>query len=167
MKKTIVMIFMLLAISLSILMLNNNYNVKKEYEKLNKNKKLVKVNIDKENPFQNISYKNLTKKVKSTAVIFIGTPKNQASRNSINSLSKAAMNTGIDKIYYIDFNKIKDKKIIKKYKIKQATLLVFKNGKLTDNINNSKNKMSKKELIEKYEELINKTLVCNPSGETC
>lgn len=164
MKKIIAIIFLILIL---LLTLNNKYNVKKEYEELNNKKNYIKVNISEENPFQNISSNELVKKTKDTAVIFIGSIKNKASRKSINSLSKAADDTGIDKIYYIDINKIKEKKLLKKYKINQATLLVFKNGKLIDNINNSNNKITEKELRKKYEEAINKILVCNPLGATC
>lgn len=164
-KKIIFASLLIIVILLSVK--NNKYDVKKEYEKLNNDKKYIKVHIPKDNPFQNISSNELLKKAKETAVIFIGSNKYKASRVSINSLSKAADSSGIDKIYYIDFNKIKDKKIIKKYKIENATLLVFKNGKKKDYINNSKNKITKKQLIKKYEKSINQILVCNPSGDTC
>ena len=164
-KKIIIASLMLVVL---LLILNNRiYNVKIEYEKLNSKKDYIKVNITKDNPFQNISINELKKQMKQTSVIFIGSATNQSSRSSINILSKAAQNTGINKIYYIDINKIKNKKIIKKYKIDNATLLVFKNGKLDNNINNSKNKIKKNELIKKYEEAINRTLICNPLGNTC
>ena len=164
MNKKILIAALLLLVTL--LAVNNNiYDVKKEYEKLNSKKNYIKVNIPKDNAFQNINSNELSKKIKETSVIFIGSNNNKTSRNSINQLSKAAENTGIDKIYYIDINKINNKKIIKKYKIKAYTLLVFKNGKLKERITN--NKISKKELIKKYEEAINIVLVCNPSGDTC
>ncbi|MBR3229403.1 MAG: hypothetical protein IKF91_01095 [Bacilli bacterium] len=166
MNKKILISSLLLLVTL-IVINYNKYDVKKEYEKLNNKKDYIKVSIPKDNVFQNINSKELTKKIKETSVIFIGSAKNQASRNSINSLSKAAENTGIDKIYYIDFKKIKNKKIIKKHNINQATLLVFKNGSKKEYINNSNNKMTKKELKKKYEEAINQVLICNPSGDTC
>lgn len=162
-----IMIIALLIIVTLLVIKNNTYNVKTEYEKYNNKKDYIKVKIPKDNPFQNISVNELSKKVKETSVIFIGINKKQASRNSINQLSKAADNIGIDKIYYIDFNKINDKKIIKKYKINEATLLVFKKGKLKEYINNSKNEMTKKELLKAYEEAISKILICNPVGDTC
>ena len=166
MNKKIIAATLLLLVTLLVAS-NNIHDVKKEYEKLNGKNGYIKVNIPKDNVFQNINNNELSKKIKETSVIFIGINKNEASRNSINQLSKAAENTGIDKIYYIDLNKIKNKNIIKKYKIKAATLLVLKNGKIKDKITNNNNKMKKKELIKKYEEVINTTLVCNPSGDTC
>lgn len=166
MNKKIIISSLLLLVTL-IVINYNKYDVKKEYEKLNDKKDYIRVSIPKDNVFQNINSDELTKKIKETSVIFIGSAKNQASRNSINSLSKAAENTGIDKIYYIDFKKIKNKKIIKKHNINQATLLVFKNGNKKEYIDNNNNKMTKKELKKKYEEAINQVLICNPSGDTC
>ena len=157
----------LLIIIMLFLAKNSTYDVKKEYEKLNNDKKYIKVHIPKDNPFQKISGNELINKTKETAVIFIGSNKNKASRISINSLSKAADSSGIDKIYYVDLNEIKDKKIIKKYRIENATLLVFKNGKKKDYINNNKNKIAKKQLIKKYEKSINQILICSPTGDTC
>ena len=164
-KKILFAALLIIIILLSIK--NSSYNVKKEYEKLNNDNKYIKVHISNDNPFKNIKNNELTKIIKETSVIFIGLSKNKASRVSINSLSKAAENTGIDKIYYIELKEIKDKKIIKKYKIENATLLTFKNGKMKDYINNNKNKITKKQLIKKYEEAINHILICNPTGDTC
>lgn len=164
-KKILFAALLIIIILLSIK--NSSYNVKKEYEKLNNDNKYIKVHISNDNPFKNIKNNELTKIIKETSVIFIGSSKNKASRVSINSLSKAAENTGIDKIYYIELKEIKDKKIIKKYKIENATLLTFKNGKMKDYINNNKNKITKKQLIKKYEEAINHILICNPTGDTC
>lgn len=164
-KKILFAALLIIVILLSVK--NSSYNVKKEYEKLNNDNKYIKVHISNDNPFKNIKNNELTKIIKETSVIFIGSSKNKASRVSINSLSKAAENTGIDKIYYIELKEIKDKKIIKKYKIENATLLTFKNGKMKDYINNNKNKITKKQLIKKYEEAINHILICNPTGDTC
>lgn len=164
-KKIIFAALLIIVILLSVK--NSTYDVKKEYEKLNNDNKYIKVHISNDNPFKNIKNNELTKIIKETSVIFIGSSKNKASRVSINSLSKAAENTGIDKIYYIELKEIKDKKIIKKYKIENATLLTFKNGKMKDYINNNKNKITKKQLIKKYEEAINHIFICNPTGDTC
>ena len=164
-KKILFAALLIIVILLSVK--NSTYDVKKEYEKLNNDNKYIKVHISNDNPFKNIKNNELTKIIKETSVIFIGSSKNKASRVSINSLSKAAENTGIDKIYYIELKEIKDKKIIKKYKIENATLLTFKNGKMKDYINNNKNKITKKQLIKKYEEAINHILICNPTGDTC
>lgn len=164
-KKILFAALLIIVILLSVK--NSTYDVKKEYEKLNNDNKYIKVHISNDNPFKNIKNNELTKVIKETSVIFIGSSKNKASRVSISSLSKAAENTGIDKIYYIELKEIKDKKIIKKYKIENATLLTFKNGKMKDYINNNKNKITKKQLIKKYEEAINHILICNPTGDTC
>lgn len=161
-KKIIIASLMIIIIMLTLK--GEIYNVKIEYEKLNNKKEYIKVKIPKDNPFQNISSNEFTKKLKESSVIFIGTTTSKVSRNSINLLSKAAESTGINKIYYIDKNKIKDKEIIKKYKIDEGTLLVFKNGKLESNI---QGELNKKELVKKYEDAINKTLTCNSTKDTC
>ena len=166
MNKKIVFASLLLIIML-ILVNNNIYDVKREYEKLNGKKNYVKVKISKDNSFHNISSIELSKIVKETSILFVGSNNNQASRNSINILAEVADDTGIDKIYYIDINNINNKNIIKKYKISRATLLTFKNGKIKDIISNTNNKITKEELRKKYKDAINKILVCNPSGDTC
>lgn len=166
MNKKIVFASLLLIIML-ILVNNNIYDVKREYEKLNGKKNYAKVKISKDNSFHNISSIELSKIVKETSILFVGSNNNQASRNSINILAEVADDTGIDKIYYIDINNINNKNIIKKYKISRATLLTFKNGKIKDIISNTNNKITKEELRKKYKDAINKILVCNPSGDTC
>lgn len=166
MNKKIVFASLLLIIML-IVVNNNIYDVKREYEKLNGKKNYVKVKISKDNSFHNISSIELSKIVKETSILFVGSNNNQASRNSINILAEVADDTGIDKIYYIDINNINNKNIIKKYKISRATLLTFKNGKIKDIISNTNNKITKEELRKKYKDAINKILVCNPSGDTC
>ncbi len=162
MKKKIICASLLIIFTLLIIK-NNAYDVKREYESLNKEKNYIKVVIPKDNPFQKINYYEFLSKIKETSVIFVGSSKNQKSRESINILSKVADNVGINKIYYIDINNIKSKKLIKKYNITKSTLLVFKNGKNISIINNKNEKKLKKE----YEEAVSKTLVCNPSGDTC
>ena len=153
-------------------------NLKKEYEKLN-GKNYIKVSIPKDSPLINTNYNTLKKMTKKTGVIFIGTSKNQASRDSIKPLLEAADETGIDKIYYIDIKKIEKTNYNKELQIKKInipTLITIKNGKVLEiingkNIKNSKyKKMSKEKQIqlkEKYIKAINKILICSSSGYTC
>lgn len=160
-----------LLIVIVVLIISNQKSFKKEYEKLN-NKNYIKVTIPKDNPVVYINNKKLRKIVKTSSVIFIGSYKNQASRDSIKPLLKAADDTGIDKIYYIDINQIKNKKILKRKITKIPALIIIKKGKIIDYvINDSKNdKMTTKEktkLEEKYKNAINKTLICNTSEDTC
>lgn len=172
-KKIIIIIVLIIAIVPFILM--NRQSVKKEFEKLNNKKKYIKVNIPNDNPFEYIKYNELTKKMKKTSVILIGSSKDQNTRKILKPLIEASEETGVEKIYYIDINKVqKDdlKKIIKKEKINFPSLIVSKNGEIIDYIYDNQNykKMTKEEekkLKEKYVESISQILVCNTTVETC
>ena len=89
--------------------------VKQEYEKINEatiketKKKLINVNIDKENPFIYKTPKQIVSILnKENCLVFFGDAKDNWCRNAIETLIKAAKNNKIDKIYYVDIFGIRD-----------------------------------------------------------
>ena len=145
--------------------------LKLKYEKLNNNKN-IKVIIPNNNPVRNTNYTEIKKILKKTGIIFVGSPKNEASRNSINILLQAAEETGVEKISYIDIHEITDNKLSDKIdeKIKVPLLIIIKNGKIIDIINESSktiNKQKNKEIKKKYIDAISKTMTCSINKNEC
>ena len=83
---------------------NSKTTIKEEYEKYNK--EYVKVDLTNANIVKYSNTKEINKIIKNkSGVIYIGSPKNNQSRVSLEILLQAAENTGLDKIYYITSTK--------------------------------------------------------------
>ena len=132
------------------------FKFKKEYEKYNNTN--IKLNISEKNIIQYKTKEEINKIIeKETGVIFIGSPQENKSRIALKLLLEAAENTDLQEIYYINTTKE-----IKKIKETNTPLTLFVlDGKILEEINNTKNKLTEDEEIElynKYLENIHKVL---------
>lgn len=94
--------------------LSDNERFKVEYEKLNNkkidNKKLRKVSITKDNNIKYSSVKDVIEMIDKdeTFAVFFGFPKDEYTRNVVEELLKAEKEVGLDKLYYVDIEKVRN-----------------------------------------------------------
>ena len=87
---------------------------KQEYESYNKatydnDKKVFKVSIDEDNPMVYKTGKEILDVIKKeTAIIFFGFATDPNSRNVIETFLKVAKEEGIEKVYYVDIEDMRD-----------------------------------------------------------
>lgn len=125
MKKILLVILVFLIITLGLFIIKPKGNkFKNEYERLNglenqNGKKYMKVSISSNNPIVYSNYDEIFKLLESgTGLIYFGFPECPWCRNAVPVLMKAAEETGIDKIYYLNNLKDRDIKSLKNGKIK-------------------------------------------------
>lgn len=88
---------------------SDSIKIKEEYQKYNNESSYVSVELSDNNAYK-YSDNNKTKELldSSDVIIFLGDPKNNASRKAIVSLNDAVVQTSIPQIYYYDLTKIDD-----------------------------------------------------------
>ena len=97
----------------------NKNKFKEEYEKYNN--EYTKIELEDTSIIKYSNKEEINKIIKEkTGVIYFGNPKDNLSRKAIETLLSAAINTGLDKIYYLE-----TKKEIKEVENKQIPLVVF------------------------------------------
>lgn len=91
---------------------------KEEYESLNGEKNqqgkiYPKVDISKDNPIKYSSIEKIVKIIeKGTGVIYFGFPKCPWCRSAVPALLNAAVESGIDTIYYLNVTDVRDSKVV-------------------------------------------------------
>ncbi len=115
MKKTKLLVILMLILILTGCKKTDAIKFKEEYESLNGNDEYREVSIPKKNPMVYISAEDLAKKIenKEDMVVYFGFKTCPWCRSIIEILMDAASDLKIDKIYYVDVYDIRDKKEIK------------------------------------------------------
>lgn len=126
MKKKIIIFSVLILLILGLIFLTSkkvDNKFEAEYEMLNgekteNGKKYLNINISKDNPIVYADYDKIFEILDNTGVIYFGFPECPWCRNAVPVLLKAAKETNISKIYYMnnledrDIKTLKDGKII-------------------------------------------------------
>lgn len=98
---------------------------KEEYEQYN-SESIIKVELDKDNPFVYRNEKQIEKILKNnTGMIFVGNAKNEISRGTVNMLAELAKKTDASKIFYLDNTNITSKTIKEYIDKKDAIIFVI------------------------------------------
>ncbi len=118
---------------------------KKEYEKYNDTK--IELTISENNIIEYKTNEEINKIIKETGVIYIGSPKDNKSRQALKLLLEAADSTDIQKIYYIDSLKGIDLSIDN---AKTPIILFILNGEIVEYNINEKETMSEDEEIDLF-----------------
>ena len=115
MKKTKLLVILMLILALTGCKRTDAIKFKEEYESLNGKDEYREVSIPKKNPMVYISAEDLAKKIenKEDMVVYFGFKTCPWCRSIIEILMNAASDLKIDKIYYVDVYDIRDKKEIK------------------------------------------------------
>ena len=101
---------------------------KKEYEKYNDTK--LKLDIDKSNPFVYVDSSKAKKIINNnTAMIYLGTPNDDKSRNVVNIILPLAKENEVKKIYYVDTSNITDNSL-KKYVDSKISVIFVISGEV-------------------------------------
>lgn len=120
---------------------------KQEYESYNKDK--IELTISDKNIVKYSTKEEINKIIKEgTGVIFIGTPKENTSRTSINLLLEAADSTDLKEIYYID--NLKEINIDKIENSKMPLVLFILEGQTISYSINEKEELNEDEEINLY-----------------
>lgn len=124
MTKKIIIIIVITLLTAGLIILKPKNTFKNEYEQLNgqeneNGKKYITVNIPKNNPIIYADYEKIFEILDSEGVIYFGFPKCPWCRNAVSVLLKAASDTGLGKIYYM--NNVEDRDIKKLEKGKVIT----------------------------------------------
>ena len=138
MKKNIIIVLLLIILSLGCVRKENSYsiNFKEEYEILNditnKNGKQHRsVSIDKNNPYQKVTPKDVIDKIESkeTFYLYVGDSLCPWCRSVIEKSIEVANNKKIDKIYYIEIWDDEGNEILRdKYQLNDGKVEKIKDG---------------------------------------
>lgn len=111
----LLVLILVIGYSLKVKKINNEF--KKEYESLNEkvnpnnDKKYLSIKIDEDNNIKYATASEIIDIIKNkTGVIYLGYPECPWCRNMVPVLIKAAKQTKIDNIYYLNVHDIRDKK---------------------------------------------------------
>lgn len=160
-KKFYILIVLLLLVACSN-NIKDAMKFKQEYEKYNKEK--IELNISDKNIIEYKTTEEINKIIKEgTGIIFIGNPKDNASRESIKLLLDASESTDLDKIYYID--SLKGIKLNEINNPKIPIVLFVLDGKIIDININEKEELTEDESIDLYNEYLEK--IHNVLQDTC
>ena len=167
MKKSILLLILIIIMfGVSGCNRNDALTFKKEYEKYNTNKTYKKITISKNN---NIEYKNIEEindmiDQNKTFVVYFGNAKSSWCRVVVPLLLDISKDLNINKIYYVNLEKIKDNKelnvLTKKLSSKKNKINNSIVGVVFGNVEKKFEESSKKYSDDYYQEQIKCVLKC-------